>query len=442
MVAPDSRRGLPVSLEAEKGVLCSFLLDPPRVGSLCAEQRVTPETFHVPAHGRLYAAIERLWSDGQPVDIVTLTQALADAGTLEMCGGAAAVTELFMYLPTAANAAYYLAILRQKKTLREIIRVGTEYAALAYEDPEDPESLLAGLERAAMAISAGRPETEVEFSAHVMAALDRVQERAERKNGMIGLPTGLAALDKLTGGLASPDYIVVSAETSGGKTALACRFISAASVDARVPVAVYSYEMTNEEVTDRLLVSEGRVNMLNYRQGWLTEGDMQALTRGASRVKDARIFLRDDPELNIGQVRASARRIKQRHGLGLVVIDYAQLVPESSGKKGANREQEVAFISRQCKAMAKELDVPVVVLSQLNDEGKLRESRAISHDANMILLIQEEDERHYIRIAKQRNGPRDRVPVTFLKQFTRFEDYHGGEEPPAPKKAPAKHWQK
>lgn len=416
-------RCLPYAEEAEKGVLSSLLLDPRRVGDLCAERRVCEEWFHLPANAIVFGAVCGMLTRGKAVDEVTLYQTLHDARTLDDAGGPLYLSELSRFLPTAVNAEYYLETLEEKRVLRQIIRVGTEYASLAYGEQEDAKSLLAGLERAAMAISTGQPAEEIPFGEHIMAALDRAQLRAEKNTGMIGLPTGLSALDRLTGGLAAPDMIVISAETSGGKTALACRFVAAAAL-AEDPqsVAVYSYEMSNDEVTDRLLVSESKVNMLTFRQGWLSELDYQNLTRGASRLKDAKIFLRDDAEMNIGQVRASARRIKHRHGLGLVVIDYAQLVPESSGKKGSNREQEVAFISRQCKAMAKELNVPVVILSQLNDDGKIRESRAIAHDANMVLVIQEEDERHYIRIAKQRNGPRERVPVTFLKQFTRFED--------------------
>lgn len=428
MVA-DPHRSLPASPEAEQGVLCSYLLAPREVGAFCSERLVSAEHFHVPAFGTVYSVLQGMTLAGREIDPVTLTEELHNRALLAACGGPVAISELYGFLPTPANVEHYLEILQEKRLLREIIRVGCEFAAMAYGPAPDAPAMLAAFERAALGIQAGEQKPEVAFKEHLMNAINRCQERYERGNGMIGLPTGLTALDKLTGGLAAPDLIVVSAETSGGKTALACGFAVAAAVIAQTPVAIFSYEMTNEEITDRILVSHSRVDMMRYRQGWLKEMDFDNLTRGGSALADAQIFLRDDSEMNVMQIRAHARRLKRKHGIGLLVIDYAQLVPESSGKKGSNREQEVAFISRQCKAMAKEIQCPVVLLSQLNDEGKIRESRAITHDANMILLIQEEEDkktnetRHYIRIAKQRNGPRDRVPVTFLKKFTLFQDY-------------------
>lgn len=425
----DPHRSLPASPEAERGFLCSYLLAPLEIGAACSERLVTEDYFHEPSNAATFSILRGMSLAERRIDTVTVFEEAHRRGLVATCGGPTAFSELWGFMPTPANAAHYLEILQEKRLLREIARVGSEFAALAYEPATDAAATLAAFERAALGIQAGEQKPEVPFKQHLMNAINRCQERFERGNGMIGLPTGLTALDKLTGGLAAPDLIVVSAETSGGKTALACGFAVAAAVIAQTPVAIFSYEMTNEEITDRILVSHSRVDMMRYRQGWLKEMDFANLTRGESALAEAKIFLRDDSEMNVMQIRAHARRLKRKHGIGLLVIDYAQLVPESSGKKGANREQEVAFISRQCKAMAKEIQCPVVLLSQLNDEGKIRESRAITHDANMILLIQEEEDkktsetRHYIRIAKQRNGPRDRLPVTFLKKYTLFQDY-------------------
>lgn len=416
-------RALPSSPEAELGVLQAVMADPSAVLTLCHERRVGAEWFHDPGYATMYRHASTLWTDGKPVDAIALMQSLSDHGELASAGGADRISALFTDgVPSAAG--YYLDILHDKRTLREIIRAARETERAAYEDQDDAAGVLAGFERAATAIASGQVVTDRPFRDYMLGALDRLQDRMERKTGLTGLSTGLRGLDKLTGGLTAPDLVYIAAETSGGKTALACRFVEAAAVDAGETVAVFSYEMTNEEVTDRLLVGAAKIDLLLYRTGMVPDVKVDDLHRCIERMQNAKIILRDDPELNIVQVRAVARRIRQRHGLGLIVLDYAQLVPGGSGKKGESREQEVAFISRQCKAMAKELNVPVVVLSQLNDDGKVRESRAIAHDANMLLLIQEENDRHYIRIAKQRNGPRDRVPVTFLKQFARFEDYH------------------
>lgn len=416
---------LPCSNDAEKGLLCSFFLSPAEVGGLCAEMGFAADFFHNPANATLYSVMAELWSSGAAVEPIAVTQKLYDRNLLAGIGPAYPM-EVYTMLPTAFNARAFAAIVAEKYTLRRIIKTCHDFAAEAMQSQEDVSGLRARFEQQALSLVEITEEQDVPFSEHIMDACTRLEERYETRSGMCGLSYGLKGLDEHTGGMSPAEYIVIAAETSGGKTALACRIVEAVSVDAGAAAAVFSYEMSNGEITDRLLASAGRMNLLNYRKGTLNEGDFHAITRAAARMKDAKIFLRDKPDMHVLQVRAIARRLKRKHGLGLVVVDYAQLIPPMPHKGHESREQEVAKISRNLKAMAKELQCPVVALSQLNDDGKVRESRAIAQDANTLLIIQTEgegpEERTYIRIAKQRNGPKERVPVTFLKESTRFED--------------------
>ncbi len=446
---PDIHRLLPQSPDAEQGVLSSLLLAPREVGGLCAEKQIKPEHFHLPAHAQIYATLLELWDANKPIDFITLTQVLRDRNQLDQVGGAAFITQLFTFLPTAANAAYYLDILSEKFTLREIIKVCTEYAARSYDEQDDVPNLLNDVEQKVFAIAQDRfKEKAVSMTQLVMAAITSIEEMYDRRGAITGLATGFSELDKMTDGLHGAEMIVIAARPSMGKTALAMNIAEHVAVQLGKPVAVFSLEMSSQQLVQRTLCSMARVNLGQVRNGFLSERDFPALQTAASRLAEAKIFIDDTSGLSILELRAKARRLKSKEGIEAIFIDYLQLLRSTSRRAQDNRQLEIAEISSGLKAIAKELNIPVVVLAQLNrnPEGRtgdakgrprlsdLRESGSIEQDADLVaLLVREEyyadtDEdkkeaegKATLIIAKQRNGPVGDVPLTFLKEFTRFE---------------------
>ncbi len=446
---PDIHRLLPQSPEAEQGVLSSFLLSPRDVGGMCAEKLIKPEHFHLPAHGIIYGVLLELWDTNKPIDFITLTQLMRDRSLLDQVGGAAFLTGLFTFLPTAANAAYYIEILEEKYTLREIIRVCTEYAARSYDEQDDVPNLLNDVEQKVFAIAQDRFKDRVSsMKQMVVAAIGSIQELYDRRGSISGLPTGFADFDKMTDGLHGAEMVVIAARPSMGKTAFAMNIAEHIAVDLKRAVAVFSLEMNAQQLVQRLLCSRARVNMGRVRDGFLSERDFPALQAAASKLAEAKIFIDDTSGLSILELRAKARRMKSQHDIAAIFIDYLQLLRSTSRRAQDNRQLEIAEISSGLKAIAKELNIPVVVLAQLNrnpeqrsgdSKGRprlsdLRESGSIEQDADLVgLLVREEyyaesdDEKKEsegkatLIIAKQRNGPVGDVPLTFLKEFTRFE---------------------
>lgn len=447
---PEVHRMLPQSPEAEQGVLCSFLLAAREVGGLCAEQNITPAYFHLPAHGVLYEVLLTMWDTSKPIDVITLTQALRDLGRLDEVGGPAFISHLFTYLPTATNVAHYLEILQEKYTLREIIRVCTEYAAKGYEEQNNVATLLDDVETKIFEVAKERFKAKAtSMKDFVMGAIGAIQDLYERRGGITGLPTGFSALDKMTDGLHKAEMVVIAARPSMGKTALAMNIAEHIAVDQKKPIAVFSLEMSAQQLVQRLLCSRAKVDLGRVRDGFLSERDFPALTAAASRLAESKIFIDDTAGLSILELRAKARRLKSQHGIEAIFIDYLQLLRSTSRRAQDNRQLEIAEISSGLKALAKELELPILVLAQLNrnpeqrageSKGRprlsdLRESGSIEQDADLVgLLVREEyyadsDEdkkesegKATLIIAKQRNGPVGDVRLTFLKQFTRFED--------------------
>ena len=447
---PDIHRLLPQAPDAERGVLCSFLLVPREIGGMCAERQIMPEHFHLPAHARIYEVLQELWDANKPIDFITLTQLLRDRNQLDQVGGAAYVTDLFTFLPTAANAAYYTDILQEKFTLREIIKVCTESVARSYDEQDDVSSLLNDVEQKVFKIAQDRfKEKSASMKDQVMQAIHAIEELYDRRGAITGLPTGLAELDKMTDGLHKAEMIVIAARPSMGKTALAMNIAEHIALEEGKAIAVFSLEMSTSQLVQRLLCSRARVNLGNVRNGFLTERDFPALTHAAAKLADSKIFIDDTPGLSILELRAKARRLKSQHNIEAIFIDYIQLLRSTSKRAQDNRQLEIAEISSGLKGIAKELDIPVVVLAQLNrnpeqrsgdSKGRprlsdLRESGSIEQDADVVgLLVREEyyaenDEekeeskgKATLIIAKQRNGPVGDVPMTFLKEFTRFEN--------------------
>ena len=431
-------------------MLCSFLLMPREIGGLCAEKQITPEHFHIPAHGELYKVLLELWDAGKPIDFIILTELLRDRQRLDQVGGAAYVTELFTFLPTSANVGYYLEIVQEKHTLREIIKVCTEYAARSYDEQDNVPNLLDNVEGKIFAIAQDRfKDKTASMKEQVMQAIPDIEALYERRGQISGLETGLAEFDRMTDGLHGSEMIVIAARPSMGKTALAMNMAEHVALELKKPVAVFSLEMSTSQLVQRMLCSRARVNLGNIRNGFLSERDFPALTAAASKLAESKFFIDDTPGLSILELRAKSRRLKSQHDIAAIFIDYLQLLRSTSKRAQDNRQLEIAEISSGLKSLAKELNVPIVVLAQLNrnPEGRtgeakgrprlsdLRESGSIEQDADLVgLLVREEyyadtDEdkkaaegKATLIIAKQRNGPVGDVPLTFLKEFTRFEN--------------------
>lgn len=445
----DPHRTLPHSSEAEQAVLCCMLIAPREVIGTCVE-RISEKHFYVPAHAMVYAVLVEFWVANKPIDFITLTQVLKDRNLLDQVGGPFFVTNLFTFVPTAANVNYYVDIVREKFILREIIVNCTECVSRAYEDQEEVQELIDHVEKKVFEITEDRFKKQIpSMKDQVMEAIESIEKLYERRGSITGLASGYAELDKMTDGLHGAEMFVIAARPSMGKTALAMNIAEHVAVDAKQPTAIFSLEMSSQQLVQRLLCSRARVNLQRVRDGFLSERDFPNLTGAASKLAESQIFIDDTAGLTILELRAKARRFKTQHDIQLIVIDYLQLLRSSSRRAQDNRQLEIAEISSGIKALAKELSIPIIVLAQLNrnpenrtgdSKGRprlsdLRESGSIEQDADVVgLLVREEyyadtDEEKQeaegkatLIIAKQRNGPVGDVPLTFLKEFTRFED--------------------
>src|SRR5213595_1143937 len=444
--AQDIHRTPPHSVEAEQGVLGSMLISPRETIAECVE-KINEEYFHVPAHRTIYNVLVDLWNTGQAIDLITFTQVLRDRHLLENVGGAAFVTSLFTFVPTAANVQYYLEIVRDKYILREIISAGTESVRRAYEEQDEVDSLLDEVEQRIFDVGEDRFKGQMlSMKDHAMQAIETIEKLYERKGSITGISTGFVEFDRMTSGLHPSEMVVIAARPSMGKTALAMNIAEFVAISEKLPVAVFSLEMSSQQLVQRMLCSRARVNLQRVRDGFLGERDFPSLTAAASKLAEAKIFIDDSPSLEILELRAKARRLKAQQGVELVLIDYLQLLRSATRRAKENRQLEISEISAGLKALAKELNIPVIVVAQLNRQpearsgGKprlsdLRESGSIEQDADLVGLlvrpeIYEEDEEARAEkegeaeliIAKQRNGPVGEIPLTFLKEFTRFED--------------------
>ena len=447
--AQDIHRTPPHSMEAEQGVLGSMLISPRETIAECVE-KINEEYFYVPAHQTIYSVLVDLWNAGQAIDLITFTQVLRDRNLLESVGGAAFVTSLFTFVPTAANVQYYLEIVRDKYILREIIAAATESVRRAYEEQDEVNNLLDEVEQRIFAVGEDRFKGQMlSMKEQVMSTLESIEKLFENKGAITGVSTGFRDLDKLTSGLHSSEMIVIAARPSMGKTALAMNIAEHAAIQLKLPVAIFSLEMSAQQLVQRMLCSRARVNLAKTRDGFLAEADFPKLTNAASKLAEAKIFIDDSAGLSILELRAKARRLKAQQDVQLIIVDYLQLLRSTSRRAQDNRQLEISEISAGLKGLAKELKIPIIVVAQLNrnpeirtGSGKgvprladLRESGSIEQDADLVgLLVREEyyadsdEERTELEgkaeliIAKQRNGPIGQVKLTFLKHFTRFED--------------------
>ncbi len=426
-----------------------MLISPRDIIAECVE-KINEEYFYLPAHQIIYSALVELWNAGQGIDLITFTQVLRDRNTLEAVGGAAAITNLFTFVPTAANVTYYLEIVRDKFILRQIIAACTESVRRSFEEQDEVNNLLDEVEKKIFAVGEDRFKGQMpSMREQVMEAIESIEALYANRGSITGLSTGFKMLDEMTSGLHPAEMIVVAARPSMGKTAFAMNIAEHVAIEQRKPVAIFSLEMSAQQLVQRLLCSRARVNSKKVRDGFLAERDFSTLTSAASKLAEAQMFIDDTAGLNILELRAKARRLKSQHDIQLVVVDYLQLLRSTSRRGQDNRQIEISEISAGLKSLAKELKIPVIVLAQLNrnpenrtgdSKGRprlsdLRESGSIEQDADFVgLLVREEyyadsdEERQEsegkadLIIAKQRNGPTGDVPLTFIKEYTRFED--------------------
>lgn len=447
---PESLRALPQSPDAEKGVLGSILLDPSAVLDECIKRQVTPAYFQHPAHARIYSAMIEMQERRVPIDLISVTQFLEDAGTLENVGGAQAIADLFTFVPTPVNALHYLEIVREKYLLRQVVTTCTELAARAYDEQSDVPLLMNEVERRVLEIGKDRFAAAAKgIKQLAVSALDTIETLHKNKGMLTGLATGFVELDRMTNGLQRTDMIVIAARPSIGKTAFAMNIVEHAAVDEGKAVAVYSLEMSAEQLALRMVCSLARVNLKNIRSGLTKQVEADRLMKATARISKARLFIDDTPSLEILQFQANARRLHSENKLDLIVIDYLQLMRSPSRRGQENRQVEVAEISAGIKALAKELRIPIIVLAQLNrnpdtragaSKGRprlsdLRESGSIEQDADIVGLLwreayyvetekekKEAGGRAELLVEKHRNGESGKIFLTFLGEITRFED--------------------
>lgn len=409
-----------------------------------------PEDFYREAHRKIFSALIDLSDKGEPADLVTLTAALQLKGDLEAVGGSAYLATLVDYVPTAANIVYYCRMVKDKAVSRRLIQVATEIATRGYEGG-DVEADLDWAEKSIFEIAGSKAKPSYFSTREIMKdTFKTIEKLYDRKELITGVPTGFSDLDLMTAGLQGGDLVIIAARPSMGKTAFCLNIVEHAALHAAKPVPsiVFSLEMGKEQLVQRLLCSVSRVDASRLRTGHLGESDWPKLTNGAGLLSEAPIFIDDTPSISVLELRAKARRLKAEHDLGLVVVDYLQLM---QGRNAESRQQEISEISRSLKALAKELHVPVVALSQLNRSlesrtdkrpmmADLRESGAIEQDADVIMFIYRDavyceackrrdnscdkghDKDAEVIIGKQRNGPIGSVHLTFRGEFTRFEN--------------------
>jgi len=437
----DTLRKLPPhSLEAEESVLGGVLIDNSALDR--ALELLTPDDFYREAHRKIMRAMVELNQRTEPVDLITLTEALKARGELTDVGGSTYLAELADKVPTAANVTYHARLVHQKSVLRSLIQTATEIVSAGYESNADVDQFLDDAEHKIFAISERKTRPTFFRIRDIMVdSMKAIEQMYERKELVTGIPTGFADLDRMTAGLQPSDLVIIAGRPSMGKTAFALNVAQYVALNAKTGVAVFSLEMSKEQLALRLLCGEARVDMSKVRSGFAQDRDFPKLVTAAGRLSDAPIYIDDTPALSVLELRAKARRLKREREakLGLILVDYLQLMRGHA--TADNREQEISSISRSLKALAKELSVPVVALSQLNRQvetraekrpimADLRESGAIEQDADVIAFLYRpivydknaEERAAEVIIAKQRNGPIGTVNLTFMPEYTRFEN--------------------
>jgi len=431
----------PQNIEAEESLISAILVDNNTL--LDVIEILAPEDFYRTAHQKIFAAITDLFNKAEPIDLVTLANKLKEKGHLEEIGSASYLARLVDTVPLAVNAQHYAKIVHDKAALRRLIEKANAIVKRCFEERGNADDVIDFAESAIFEISEKKSQQAFyPLSKIILGNIETLEENQGNRSLVTGVPTGFSRLDNLTSGFQNSDLIILAARPSMGKTALALNIARNAAVDANIPVAVFSLEMSKEQLSLRMLCSEARIDSSRLRGGFFSMEDWHRLTDAAGILSESPIYIDDSASLSAMDIRAKARRLKMEKNIGLVVIDYLQLM---QGRAGAERRDiEISEISRSLKALAKELDLPVLALSQLNrmleqrnDKrprlSDLRESGALEQDADVVAFIyrdevynKEEDNPNKgvaeILLSKQRNGPTGDIYLTFLNSYTRFED--------------------
>lgn len=436
----------PQNIEAEKSLISAILIDNGLLPEIM--EFLAAGDFYSTAHRTIYEAAVRLFERDQPVDLVTVSNQLKDWGSLETAGGAGYLAAIVEYAPMANHAMAYAKIIRDNAILRELIRQGNQMVRRCMDCGGEVDQLVDELENHVFQIADRRMRPAVFRLCDLLEeSFDLIHLRMKKTKMYSGVPSGFTDLDSLTGGFQNSDLIILAARPSMGKTAFALNIARNAAVEYDVPVAIFSLEMSRQQLVMRLLSAEARVNAYRLREGFISPGELEVLHTAAAALEKAPIYIDDSPDTGLLNLRAKARRLKKDTRIGLVVIDYIQLMKVSGRRE--RRDLEISELSRALKAMAKELDIPVLALSQLNRQlenrddkrprlSDLRESGALEQDADVVAFIHREEvfkkseEKHTCRgkaeiiVAKQRNGPTDRVPLAFLDSYTAFANLAPG----------------
>ena len=437
---PGRDRTPPQDIAAEQSVLGGMLLSKDAIADVVETLRGTD--FYRPAHELVFEAALDLYGRGEPADAVTVAAELTKRGELARVGGAAYLHTLMQSVPTAANAAYYARIVRERAILRRLVEAGTRIVQLGYAaEGGQVDDLVDRAQAEVYAVTERRTsEDYLPLSEIMEGTLDEIEAIGSRSGEMVGVPTGFADLDQLTNGLHPGQMIVVAARPGLGKSTFGLDVARSAAIKHHLTTAIFSLEMSRNEITMRLLSAEARISLHHMRTGGMSDDDWNRLARRMGEVSAAPLFIDDSPNLSMMEIRAKCRRLKQRHDLRLVVVDYLQLM--SMGRRYDSRQQEVSEMSRALKLLAKELEIPVIAISQLNRGAEqrtdkkpqladLRESGSVEQEADMVILLHREDayERESPRageadfiVAKHRNGPVDTITVAFQGHYSRFVD--------------------
>ena len=429
----------PQNLEAEASILGAMLFTPDAV-SRALEIR-EESFFYLEAHRLIFSAMVSLFDRNQAIDLITTTEELRKRKQLEVIGGASYLTQLTASVPTAANIEYHARIVKEKALLRNLINTSTQIIQESFDSTAEGSHILDRAERMIFDISQHRIEGKfIRVSEIIKDSIEAIDHLYQRKEHVTGLATGFHDFDTKTAGLQSSDLIVIAGRPSMGKSAFVCGIAEHISVVLGKPIAFFSLEMSKEQLVQRMLCSHARVDAQKVRTGYLAHSDWPKLTSAAGKLSEAPLFIDDTPVMNALEMRAKARRLKAQHGIELVIVDYLQLLDSRS--RAENRQQEITDISRSLKALARELRVPVIAISQLSRAvesrtgnrpqlSDLRESGAIEQDADLVVFLFREEYYHPTEenrnraeaiIAKQRNGPTGSVDLLFLREWTRFDN--------------------
>jgi replicative DNA helicase len=429
----------PHTLEAEIAVLGSMLIGEDAISKAieCLEE----SCFYKEPHRKIFSAVVNLYNTNRAVDLVTLIEELKKSGGLNEVGGPSYITGLANSVPTSANVLYYAKIVKEKAVLRHLITTATQIVQESFEPDSDVDELVDRAERLIFEVASRKVDSNiVHIKDLIKNNISKIDLLYQKKEKITGIPTGFFEFDAITSGLQDSDLIVIAGRPSMGKSALAACIAEHAGIAAKIPLVFFSLEMSKEQLVHRMLCSHAKVNAQRVRSGFLSQSDWPRLTNAAGKLSEAPIFIDDTPALSLLELRAKARRFKSQHGIRLIIVDYLQLM--RGPQKSENRQQEISEISRSLKALARELSVPLIAISQLSRAveqrsdhkpqlSDLRESGAIEQDADLVALLLREE--YYneteenrglaeVNVAKQRNGPVGTVRLAFISEFARFEN--------------------